>query len=114
VTAAELQLALEQRGFALRPAGDRIIVRPFSDLTADDRAALDAHKSALLALLSAPLPYINEQGDLVIPFAAPARYHYWKEGGQSVIATLREIGASQPVIDQHAPPALASAYEYQH
>jgi hypothetical protein len=35
------------------------------------------------------LPYITPAGDLVIPFASPARYHWWK-GGQSVAQTKAE------------------------
>jgi len=35
-------------------------------------------------------PFLNAGGDLVIPFASPARYHWWN-GGQSVAATLSEI-----------------------
>lgn len=37
-------------------------------------------------------PYVTESGILVIPWNSPARYHYWKKGGQSVCDTLRELG----------------------
>jgi hypothetical protein len=37
-------------------------------------------------------PYITPEGNLIIPFAADERYHHWR-GGQSLAATLLEIGA---------------------
>jgi hypothetical protein len=37
------------------------------------------------------LPYLNASGDLVIPFNSPERYHWWKEGGQSIDTTKQEI-----------------------
>ncbi|HOO41320.1 MAG TPA: hypothetical protein PK653_07745 [Syntrophales bacterium] len=43
------------------------------------------------------LPYISDAGDLVIPFDADPRFHYWKPCGQSIFETLRELGASKEV-----------------
>jgi hypothetical protein len=37
-----------------------------------------------------PLPFLSAGGDLIIPFEAPSRYHWWN-GGQSVAATLAEV-----------------------
>ncbi|GJQ48604.1 hypothetical protein [uncultured Candidatus Kuenenia sp.] len=37
------------------------------------------------------LPYVTGFNSLVIPFASPARYHYW-QGGQSPCDTLKELG----------------------
>ena len=37
-----------------------------------------------------PRPYINNRGNLVIPFSSPRKYHYWR-GGQRLADTLREI-----------------------
>lgn len=36
------------------------------------------------------VPYINNRGNLVIPFSSPRKYHYWN-GGQSLVDTLQEI-----------------------
>ena len=36
------------------------------------------------------MPYLNESGDLVIPFDSPEKYHWWV-GGQSPTETLREL-----------------------
>lgn len=38
------------------------------------------------------MPYVTSLGILVIPFDSPEKYHYWKDGGQSVCDTLRGIG----------------------
>ena len=35
---------LEDRGFTLRPLGDKLLVTPPEDLTADDVAAIKAHR----------------------------------------------------------------------
>lgn len=37
------------------------------------------------------MPYVTSYNSLVIPFASPARYHYWK-GGMSPCDTLKELG----------------------
>jgi hypothetical protein len=39
----------------------------------------------------APLPYLLSDGALRIPFNSPERYHWWKEGGQSIRETLAEL-----------------------
>ena len=54
MTAAALLAALQTRGVRLAAVGDRLRVEaPRGVLTAADRAALAAHKAALLALLRA-------------------------------------------------------------
>ena len=42
-------------------------------------------------------PYINERGDLVIPFDSPERYHNWKQGSLTVWQILDEINAPAEV-----------------
>ena len=44
-------------------------------------------------------PYI-EKGNLVIPFTCDRKYHYWA-GGQSILKTLKEIGAPTSVIKKY-------------
>jgi hypothetical protein len=44
----------------------------------------------------APVPYINEKNELIIPLAADPKFHYWKEG-QTLALTLRELAAPLPV-----------------
>ncbi len=43
---------LEERGFSLVLDGDRLVVRPYSRLTADDGAAIRAHRTELIALVA--------------------------------------------------------------
>lgn len=47
------------------------------------------------------LPYINEQGDLIIPIDAPERYHYLKDGALSIAKILAEL---------HVPPEMVNRY----
>lgn len=35
-------------------------------------------------------PYLDSEGDLVIPFDSDSRYHWWA-GGQSIEETIKEI-----------------------
>lgn len=43
------------------------------------------------------IPYVNNYNELVIPIDADPKYHYWKEGKQSIQETLKEIGASDEI-----------------
>lgn len=40
------------------------------------------------------LPYLDGQGNLVIPMAAPRRFRWWN-GGQSVRQTMADLGGGQ-------------------
>ncbi|MFW5908021.1 MAG: hypothetical protein ACOCR8_00145 [Desulfosalsimonas sp.] len=40
-------------------------------------------------------PYIDQQGELHIPFDSDPKYWWWAPCGQSLFATLRELGASE-------------------
>jgi len=53
-TAATLVADLRARGLVIEAVGDRLKITPPGVLTEADRAALRAHKAALLALLRAP------------------------------------------------------------
>lgn len=52
MTAADLLAALESNGYVLRVEDGRLLLSPASRLTADDRAAIAAHKPALIWLLT--------------------------------------------------------------
>jgi hypothetical protein len=90
--------------------GSNLHVAPAALLTDELRADLRAHKPELLKLL---WPHVNDQGDLVIPFMAPARFHYWN-GGQSIAETLGELSA--PALDpelfaRHRPQDVSQFVE---
>ena len=42
-------------------------------------------------------PYINNRSELIIPFEAPVKYRWWQQGGQSLEATLNELGADDEI-----------------
>ncbi|UJS17862.1 MAG: hypothetical protein L3J17_02090 [Candidatus Jettenia sp.] len=48
-------------------------------------------------------PYITNFGVLVIPSNSDPKYHYWKPGGQSVCATLKELGRCD-LIEKYTHP----------
>jgi len=43
---------------------------------------------------SVPKPYLKPDGTLVIPMSSETKYHYWKQGGQSVNKTVEELKAA--------------------
>jgi hypothetical protein len=60
------------------------------------RDELKQCKSEMIILLTSNRPYINARGELIIPFTADPRYHWWA-GGQSIIQTLTELNAPAEV-----------------
>jgi hypothetical protein len=50
-------------------------------------------------------PYINEQGDLIVPIDSPARYHYWKDGGLPIAKILSELNASPETLGNYTKRA---------
>ncbi|WYD81867.1 MAG: hypothetical protein V8K32_05660 [Candidatus Electrothrix gigas] len=49
------------------------------------------------------MPFLDDQGRLRIPGDCDLKYRYW-QGGQSVFATLLELGASDREIAAHIGP----------
>lgn len=47
------------------------------------------------------MPYITNDGTLAIPFDSSPKYHWWAEGGQSVMDTIRDLGGSKSVMDRY-------------
>mgnify|MGYP003394553837 CR=1 FL=1 len=47
-----------------------------------------------------PAPYLNERGELIVPFECAPRFRWWS-GGQSIHATLLELGAPLDVIARY-------------
>lgn len=46
------------------------------------------------------MPYLTENGELIISSDAPSKYKWW-DGGQSVKETLEELEASEEVMDRY-------------
>lgn len=86
---------LSKQGICVWLMGDTVRVFPRSALTDELRRWIADNRGALVSELAEieghlPRPYFNGNGDLVIPFDSPRRYHWWA-GGQSVSETIREI-----------------------
>ena len=45
-------------------------------------------------------PYIDNSGNIIVPFNAESKYHYWN-GGQKLSDTLLEIKASEDSWKKH-------------
>ena len=46
------------------------------------------------------IPYLDPTGNIIIPFAADPKYHYWN-GGQSMADTLMELNAPENIWRNH-------------
>jgi hypothetical protein len=47
------------------------------------------------------VPYLNEQGMLIVPIDSHPRYHWWSRGGLSIHQTLFELGAPPSVLARY-------------
>jgi hypothetical protein len=45
-------------------------------------------------------PYIDDSGNIVVPFNANPKYHFWN-GGQSLADTLLEINVTENIWSKH-------------
>jgi len=45
-------------------------------------------------------PYLHHSGDIIIPFNADQKYHFWN-GGQHLTDTLLELNAAEDVWGKH-------------
>lgn len=45
-------------------------------------------------------PYIDNEGDIIIPFHSDAKYQYWNKG-QSLADTLQELNVNEAVWKKH-------------
>ncbi len=50
-----------------------------------------------------PLPYVDHNGTLIIPFNSPPEYRWWNRC-QSIKDTLRELGASDEILKRYKSP----------
>jgi hypothetical protein len=79
--------------FTPTPDG-KLKVRAPAPLPEGLQEQLRQRKAEVLALLTRP--YLNDRGELIIPFGADPRYRWWL-GGQSIAATLAELDAPPDV-----------------
>ena len=57
-------------------------------------------ENAINYLKQKKMPYLDRHGTLIIPFDCDPRYHWWNNG-QSIIETLKELGASKDIIKKY-------------
>jgi len=78
--------------------GDSIKVQAPAPLPDELMEEIKTHKGELRALLQEP--HIDSTGSLVIPFASSEKYCWWK-GGQQILETLSELGATDEVVKHY-------------
>lgn len=95
----ELIAKIRQARFTIALDGEKIRVEYAGqgEPPEEAKALLDAlreRKGEVIAYLkdAMPKPFLEPDGDLVIPFGSDSRYHWWN-GGQSVKDTIEELKA---------------------
>ena len=77
---------LKERGVALWLDGDQIRINGTGEpLSSKMLAELKDHKPEIMQILKEeqPKPYLNGQGDLVIPFGSDTKFQWWRPGSLS-------------------------------
>src|SRR5262245_23707193 len=104
MTAVELLTDLQRQGFTLIPLPEgKLAVKPADRLNDELRQHIRECKAEVVNLLTRP--HINDRGELIIPFSADRKYHWWA-GGQSIRETLREVGAPPEVWTRYVEGTL--------
>jgi len=67
-----------------------------------EQLAIQSLIKAELVALEELSPYLEVNGTFVIPANTARKYRYWS-GGQSLEATLRELGATEDTIKKYVP-----------
>ncbi|MBN2808630.1 MAG: hypothetical protein JXR80_03970 [Deltaproteobacteria bacterium] len=81
---------IEKSGVVLSIAGERLLAhRRDGPLTETDRDFIRSHRTDLFKSLTEP--WLDPSGYLIIPFFAPLKYQWWKDGGQSTKQTISEL-----------------------
>lgn len=57
-----------------------------------------------------PLPYLEPDGALIIPFASPSPFHWWKPGALSIVEILDMMQAPPAAYRLHLTPAQFEAW----
>ena len=100
MTGREIIDRLASEEFRLFLSGERVAYRyegegePERDKVLPLLDALKRNKSEVMELLEAgqvrAKPFLDPEGDPVIPFNSDQKYHWWN-GGQSIQETLKEL-----------------------
>lgn len=107
-----LLLEARQMGLDVQAKGEQLLIRGPRSQERLVRTLLNRKQEVLTALKTElqaqvhdsqnTLPCLDRNGVLVIPFGSPKRFHWWN-GGQGLLATLAELGASEQIIKRYIP-----------
>jgi hypothetical protein len=94
---------LKSKGLVLELVGDELILKG-ERVDTSTLEEIRKNKEQIRAYLKGNdrnnKPYINQYGDLIIPFGSGPIYHYWA-AGQSLVQTLKELGAAEGITNQY-------------
>ncbi|HUK57469.1 MAG TPA: hypothetical protein VLY20_12520 [Nitrospiria bacterium] len=82
------------------PAGPKVFRPGDVFIPKDETKAMEFVRLGLIQPLKHPMPFLRANNDLVIPFDADLRFHWWA-GGQSIAETLRELNALPEVMRRY-------------
>ena len=104
MNAIDIVKTIQRKGVRLSLVGDRIKAERPGGLDDEVRDLIRSNKSQIIPFLRRrpgySKPYIDVNGDLVIPFDCEPRFKWWT-GGQPVYETLLELGASDETIRRY-------------
>ncbi len=63
--------------------------------------SVPSSESASSTPIKPKLPFLTADGSLRIPFDSPERYHWWKDGGQDLEETLKEVKERSECADEY-------------
>jgi len=72
-----------------------------SNVTVTDKS--EGREENAAKITESAKPFIDASGNLVIPLSAAKKYRWW-QGGQHVLETLAELGASDETIKRYMEP----------
>lgn len=95
---------IDFQGLGKALASHGLVSKPVSDYSKEEvktlvQACIDALRPNSVAAFASP--WVDEQGVLHIPFDSDPRFHWWEKCGQSIYATLRELGVSEEVFQSY-------------
>lgn len=92
---------LQIRGVEFRVSDGHLQMKGAQVIEEDERAWVEANTEAIAEIVTNRVkPFIDTNGDLVIPLCSDPKYRWW-QGGQSVRETLIELDAAPEVMRRY-------------
>ena len=87
----EARHKLNKAGIVLKVSGDKLLSKKMDGAATppEMRKLIRENKPDLLHELTTPR--LDHSGNLIIPFDAPLKYQWWKDGGQPTKQTIKEL-----------------------